>query len=204
MENNRTYSVYVHKVDTADNGPMWYVGMSSNIKNRWQPSLYKCKSLWPYIQEYGWENMEHRIVADGLDYELACKFEDALIRMYRIGDCCINERRSGLIATKKKDVYYNKWYEDHREEHNAYSKQYYEEHREELKAYNKQYNEEHREEKKAHNRARRSTPDGKIYNRVASFNQRHPDRMTETPKEARDKYLSTGYIPDYIKNNDLS
>ena len=47
------------------------------------------------------------------------------------------------------------------------------------------------------------TPEGKVYNRVNAFNQRHPDRAVETPLEAKLKYLETGYIPDYIKNDDL-
>lgn len=48
-----------------------------------------------------------------------------------------------------------------------------------------------------------NTPEKLIYNRVMGFNRAHPDRMVETGKEAQRKYLETGYIPDYIKNNDL-
>lgn len=49
----------------------------------------------------------------------------------------------------------------------------------------------------------RSTPEGKIYNRVCAFNHYHPDQIKETPLEAKQKYLQWGYIPDYIKSDDL-
>lgn len=58
-----------------------------------------------------------------------------------------------------------------------------------------------------YNRFRR-TNEGKIYNRVASHNQwltkkgREED-IVETPAEARRKYKEEGYIPSYIKNDDI-
>ena len=62
---------------------------------------------------------------------------------------------------------------------------------------------EWRENHKKIMRNRISTSEGKIYNRVNAFNHDHPDRAIETALEAKNKYLQTGYIPDYIKNNDL-
>ena len=53
------------------------------------------------------------------------------------------------------------------------------------------------------NKKRLSTPEGKIYNRVHRYNEYHPDRKIETPLEAKNKYLEYGYIPSYIKNDDL-
>lgn len=50
---------------------------------------------------------------------------------------------------------------------------------------------------------RNATPERKIYKRVSSFNRRHPDLAIETPLEAKTKYLETGYIPTYIKHDDL-
>lgn len=161
MENNNKYSVYTHKVVTDDNGPMWYVGITSTT-HRWSPINYKETSLYPYIQKYGWDNIEHRVVYDGLDYQTAKRFEDLLILMYRSADCSVNKFRSGFVySTDAKD-------------------------------YDRKYR-----------MAERSKPEGKIYNRVTSFNQKHPDKMTETPMEAKRKYLETGYIPPYIKNDDL-
>lgn len=62
---------------------------------------------------------------------------------------------------------------------------------------------EWREHHKDVMRQRLSTPAGKIYNRVNAFIQRHPELAYETALEAKRKYLATGYIPNYIKNDDL-
>lgn len=48
---------------------------------------------------------------------------------------------------------------------------------------------------------RYSSPEGKIYDRVKTYNRNHT--QIETPLEAKNKYLKWGYIPSYIKNNDL-
>lgn len=192
MDTNRTYSVYTHKVVTDDKGPMWYVGVTKNVKKRWRPSCYKKHCLiGQCIEKYGWENMEHRVIVDGLDYEMARKLETYLIGMYRSADCCLNQIRSFNDSQYQKEYYtrYNKdYYAKHREENQKNCKEYYKENRAKLLDYHK---------------ALLSTPEGKIYNRVKAFNQSHPDRMIETALEARDKYLQTGYIPDYVKNCDL-
>lgn len=217
MDTNRTYSVYTHKVVTDDKGPMWYVGVTKNVKQRWHTSAYCQTSLEPYINKYGWENIEHRVVANRLDKETAYKMEDVLILMYRSADCCINNQRSGMI-TENKESYTKKWQKEHRKEHlerkkihyrlhkdeySAYSKNYRNTHQEELKASKKKYYENNKDKCKAHQKEYRSTIEQKIYERVKTFNRYHPDRTTETPLEAKRKYLSTGYIPDYIKNYDL-
>lgn len=84
-----------------------------------------------------------------------------------------------------------KEYRDERlEEHKEYCKEYYEDHKDEMKQQAKQYYKEHRVERL-------------IYNRVKQYNIKNPKNPVETPKEARDKYLATGYIPQYIKHDDL-
>ncbi len=248
MENNNKYYVYSHKVVT-DNGPMWYVGMTrQNIDKRWQPSKYKNTSFEPYIRQYGWDSIEHRVVANGLEYDTAKRLEDCLILMYRSADSCINQCRSGNIQSKDPKGYNKRLYEDNREERLAKMNQYREEHREELRvssllyykehseeralygkryrechreelnakskryyelhsaernAYCSKYREDHREELKLKRKSKNSKPEWKIYNRVSSFNKRHPDLAVETPMEAKAKYLETGCIPDYIKRDDL-
>lgn len=54
---------------------------------------------------------------------------------------------------------------------------------------------------KMRDKIRRSKPERKIYNRVYQFNLTHTP--IETPSEAKQKYLQWGYIPDYIKSDDL-
>lgn len=182
------YWVYAHI--TPDG--MFYIGTSQmQPSKRWNPSQYKDKSLHPYIQKYGWGNIRHFIFTDGLTREQALQLEDLLIQECRNGGYCINERRSGLIEVS--DV-------------NAYMKQHYatnEEYREKRKQHMKQYYAEHKEEIKAQKKQRRASIEGRIYNRVTAYNINHPDLKIETPAEAKQKYLATGYIPSYIKNNDL-
>ncbi len=200
MEYNGKYSVYTHKVVTDDNGPMWYVGVTrQNLKDRWKPALYKGKSLWPYIEKYGWHNIEHRVIFDGLDREMALKLEDFLIMMYRSADCGINKQPSGHIRIKDQKTYMTQYDKEHSDD----KKQYYIDHRNEIAEKNKRYREEHKEELKVKEKTRRSTPEGKIYSRVRDFNRRHPDRAVETPMEAKRKFLEYGYVPDYIKRDDI-
>lgn len=185
MKDNNNYSVYTHKVVTDDNGPMWYVGVTrQKLCRRWGPSRYKGKSLWPYIEQYGWENIEHRVIFDGLEREIALKLEDFLIQMYRSADCCINRNRSGLIS----------------EDRNAYARHLITE----KYSSDQEWAENQRRNMRRYMRDRYTTKEGKIYYRVANFNRLHPDRAIETPKEARDKYLESGYIPTYIKHTDIN
>ena len=111
MRDDRTYTVYTHRVVTEDNGPMYYVGVTyQKLSRRWKPSAYKATALEPYIIQYGWDNIEHRVFYDGLDHEMALKIEDTLIRLYRHFDCCINQQRSGLIKVSNQRSYWNEWH----------------------------------------------------------------------------------------------
>lgn len=216
MKNNN-YKVYVHKVDTKE-GPMYYAGVTSHLKSRWQPSSYKSTALYPFIQSYGWDSIEHCIIADGLDRETALRAEDNLICMYRNFGCSINHFRSGRIKVKNKAEYSKdyysknrelriccnkKCYENHRDERLESFKRYYREHLDERKEYNTQYYNEHREERLEYDHKRNAKPERKIYTRVRNWNRTHPDEIYETPLEAKQKYMETGYIPNYIKNDDL-
>ena len=212
------YTVYVHKVNTDENGTMYYVGMTSDIKVRWLASHYRQTTLRPYIEKYGWENIEHIVIRRDLDKESAAKLEDELICKYRADNCCINFQRSGFIQSKDPKSYLLNYRKENKEHIAELNSEYQSKHCDELKLYWKKYRIENREKilrydryryrrdkekRNEYNRQKRSTPEGKIYNRVSAFNHRHPDKATETPAEAKRKYLETGYIPTYIKNNDL-
>lgn len=172
---DKTTGYYVYSHITPDG--LFYIGMSQmQPSRRWQPSMYKNTALELYIQKYGWDNIRHFIFKDGLTKEQALQLEDLLIQEATDKEYCINSNRSGLIVSDKK----------------AYEKQWYSEHKDEMKTQMKQYNKQ-----------LRATTEGKIYYRVASYNQYHPDKVIETPMEAKKKYLETGYIPNYIKNDDL-
>ena len=82
---NRKFSVYIHT--TPDNRV--YVGMTSQIpEKRWNDGLgySKNSAFYEVIKEYGWNNIEHEIVATGLDKETAAALEMELIETYNSTD----------------------------------------------------------------------------------------------------------------------
>lgn len=186
-EKTNGYWVYAH---ITPNG-MYYIGMSKQQPcERWKPSKYRTMSLAPYIEQYGWKNIKHKVLIDCLTKEQAEQWEDRIIQSLSMNLLCINKQRSGGYERDNKKAYDKQWYEEHKEERKAYKKQY-----------NKQYRQDHKEQRKAYDKQRRSTPERKIYNRVYDYNQRHTP--IETPMEAKQKYLQCGYIPNYIKSTDL-
>ena len=107
MEKN--YVVYQHV--TPDG--MYYFGVTSNIKKRWSRNgaRYKGTSLQPYIEKYGWDNIQHIILFRDQTKEDALWIEDFLITTAQEDGVCINQRRSGNI--KKEDWYIKKLYKNY-------------------------------------------------------------------------------------------
>lgn len=201
-EEKNNYVVYKHI--TPDG--MVYVGMTNDITRRWYETQYHHKPFVDWINQYGWDNIIHEVVYDGLYKEEAALIEDNLIEIHTSLGNSLNSNRSGRKSSDERkmsglisDSY--KMMQKVRKEYNRYicskyTKTYYEKHpdkKEEFKDYRKKY---------------LSTVEGKIYNRVASYNHRKNkqdkyDQIYETPAEAKQKYLDSGYIPSYIKNDDL-
>lgn len=82
---NHSYSVYMH---LFPNGKR-YIGITANsLKRRWargigykgQPRVYRA------IKKYGWENIKHIVLFEGLTKEEACKKERDLIKKYKTTD----------------------------------------------------------------------------------------------------------------------
>ena len=77
------YVVYIHKFPNNK----VYVGITGNRypKKRWScGNGYKTQQLmWRAIQKYGWDNIEHEIVAKNLTHEDACRLEIKLIKQYK-------------------------------------------------------------------------------------------------------------------------
>ena len=74
------YSVYRH---VFPNGKQ-YVGYTSNDPNaRWNNgSGYRAQLVYKAIEKYGWDNIEHIVVRDGLSKEEALILEKKLIKRY--------------------------------------------------------------------------------------------------------------------------
>lgn len=80
-----TYYIYLH---TSPNGKK-YVGKTKDIKRRWNPDLYKHnKEFFKDIEEYGWDNIKHEVMATTNYDWLARKLEHDLI--HRFIDCSYN------------------------------------------------------------------------------------------------------------------
>lgn len=148
MKMQGPYWVYTH---TCPNG-MVYVGMSSrkDTCDRWGKNRYRTSSLEPYIEEFGWENIEHFFI-DGIQTkESAMKLEGDLIQMYRDMGCCINRNNSGSWSLDKEELkeYHKRYREENKEYQKEYQKKYREGHKEYFKQYQKQYNKQYQEEHK--------------------------------------------------------
>lgn len=171
-EESNNYVVYVHTTPTG----YQYFGMSKNIKNRWQPARYKDTSLAPYIEQFGWKNITHQVVASGLSKDKALKLEGELIMKARESGTAINAYRSGNFQQTDEyreecKAYRKAYYEAHPEE-KAYAKAYYEAHPEECKARHKDWYEEHKEEQNARSKA---------------WNEEHPEEKKAIQKRYYEK-----------------
>lgn len=167
--------IYVHR---TPNG-LYYVGRSQKqISKRWKiGNGYNGTTLEPYIEQYGWDNIEHLVIKDGLTKEEALQWEGRLIKMYTSIGCCINHFNSGGEWSKDHIKYKSKWQTNYRKTDKG------------------------KEVDKSSKKKCRLKTENKIYDRVRNYNRNHTPK--ETPLEAKQKYLQWGYIPDYIKSDDL-
>lgn len=117
MENN--YIVYQHV--TPDK--MYYFGTTQNVERRWEGngSLYKGTSLYPYIEKYGWDNIQHIVLFENQTKENALNIEDSLIISGWEKGNCINKQRSGNIS--KEEGYSREYYEQNKDKRKDYLEQ---------------------------------------------------------------------------------
>ena len=137
MENN--YIVYQHV--TPDN--TYYFGATQNVERRWSNNGagYKGTSLYPYIEKFGWENIQHIVLFKDQTRENALWIEDFLIETAREDGVCINQRRSGNIS-KEEDYNKNRhkqYYETNKDNIREQQKQYYETNKDKIREYKRQY-----------------------------------------------------------------
>lgn len=188
----RNWWVYVHHVVDAD---LYYPGMTNNPSLRFRNCCYTstvlAKYLDPSVPLKKNKNIETLLLHVNGE-EFARKLEDMLILKYRSIGKCLNYRR-GDIFNKDTRREADRVRQSERRANNP-------EHFKELSKKRYQRNPQKFIEL---SKKIRSTPEGKIYYRVTNFNRSHPDRAIETPLEAKQKYLEWGYIPDYIKSDDL-
>lgn len=103
-----SYKVYLHK---SPSGKV-YIGITKRpVEWRWGKGgcSYYCNThFWNAIRKYGWDNFEHRILAEGLDKDSAVRLESCLIHQFKAtnpefgynhvaGPCYPTERSPELI-----------------------------------------------------------------------------------------------------------
>ena len=139
MENN--YTVYQHV--TPDG--MYYFGTTQNVERRWEGNgrLYKTTALQPYIEKYGWDNIQHIVLFENQTKENALSIEDSLIISGWEKGNCINKQRSGLVS--KEEGYSREYYEQNKEQIREYKQEYYETNKEQIREKQQQYYEQNKD-----------------------------------------------------------
>ena len=142
MESN--YSVYQHV--TPDG--MYYFGQTQNVKRRWSNNgaEYKRTTLQPYIEKFGWDNIQHIVLFKDQTKENALWIENFLIETAREDGVCINKQRSGNVS--KEEGYFQQYYEQNKEQILEQNKQYYEQNKEQIREYQREYQREYKEQNK--------------------------------------------------------
>ena len=140
MENN--YSVYQHV--TPDN--MYYFGATQNVERRWSNNgaEYKRTALQPYIEKFGWENIQHIVLFKDQTKENALWIEDFLIETAREDGVCINKQRSGLIS--KEEGYKQEYYQQNKQQIREYQQEYCQKNRDEILEQKRDYYQKNRDE----------------------------------------------------------
>ena len=140
MDNN--YSVYQHV--TPDG--MYYFGATQNVERRWSNNgaEYKRTALQPYIEKYGWDNIQHIVLFKDQTRENALWIEDFLITTAQEDGVCINKRRSGLVS--KEEGYQQDYYEQNKQQILEQKQQYYEQNKDRIKEQKQQYYEQNKQQ----------------------------------------------------------
>ena len=102
----KKYTVYSH---TDPQTGRRYIGITSQKpERRWQKGLgyVKNREFYGLIKQRGWDNLEHRILKDGLDGPAALEMEQRLIKRYHLQDKArgINMRAGGFSNAPSDDI----------------------------------------------------------------------------------------------------
>ena len=170
LENN--YSVYQHV--TPDG--LYYFGQTNNIKRRWSNNgaRYKGTSLYPYIEKFGWDNIQHIVLFREQTRENALWIEDFLIETAREDGVCINKQRSGLVS---KEEGYQK----------NQSKQYYETNKGQIQERHKQYYQKNRDKELEQRKQRYQKNREKELEQSRQYYQKNRDKELEQSRQRYQK-----------------
>ena len=203
MENN--YSVYQHV--TPDG--MYYFGQTQNVERRWEANgiHYKTTSLQPYIEQYGWDNIQHIVLFRDQTRENALWIEDFLITTAQEDGVCINKKRSGLVS---KEEGYNKnqcnqYYKQNREKLLEQKQEYYQKNKQQILEQQNQYYEENkqqiREKQKQYYEENKQQIREKQKQYYKKYYEQNKDKIREYQEQNKDKKRE--YQREYYKRKKL-
>ena len=198
MKNN--YSVYQHV--TPDG--MYYFGQTQNVERRWSNNgaEYKRTALQPYIEKFGWDNIQHIVLFKDQTKENALWIEDFLITTAQEDGVCINKQRSGLVS--KEEGYSREYYEtnkeqirekqqQYREQNRDKIKQYYETNKEQIREQQKQYYEQNKDKKREYYEQNKD--------KIREYRERNKDKRKDYLERNKDKFRE--YQREYYKRKKL-
>ena len=181
MENN--YSVYQHV--TPDG--MYYFGQTNDIKRRWRNNgaEYKTTSLYPYIEKYGWDNIQHIVLFKDQTKENALWIEDFLITTAQEDGVCINKNRSGNIS--KEEGYSQEYYEQNKQQIREKQNQYYETNKEQIQERHKQYYETNKGQISEQKKQYYETNKEQILEQQKQYYETNKDKKREYNRQYREQ-----------------
>ena len=189
MEKN--YVVYQHV--TPDK--MYYFGATQNVERRWSNNgaEYKRTSLQPYIEKYGWENIQHIVLFRDQTKEDALWIENFLIETAQEDGVCINKQRSGLIT--KKEGYKQRHYQQNRDRILEQKQDYYQKNRDEILEQKQEYYKHNKDKRKKYLEENRD----RILEQRQEYYKHNKDKRKKYLEENRDRILEQKQ--DYYQKN---
>ena len=196
---DKKYVVYQHV--TPDG--MYYFGQTKDVEKRWESNgaKYKKTSLQPYIEKFGWDNIQHIVLFKDQTKENALWIEDFLITTAQEDGVCINKKRSGLVS--KEEGYSQEYYEINKEQVQERQKQYYEQNKDKIREYYEQNKDKIKEQSKQYreqnkDKIKEQSKQYREQNRE-KYNEYHRQYQREYNEKNRDKILE--YQREYQRKN---
>ena len=184
----KLYIVYVH---ITPDGMHYYGVTCQKAERRWRGNgrYYKGTSLQPYIEKYGWNNIQHIVLFENLSKEDALKIEDSLITTAQEDGVCINQRRSGYVS--KEEGYQQQIskhnYEQNREKRLEQEKQYREQNKDKIRELKKQYREQNKDKIKEYQQEYREQNKDKIKEQSKQYYEQNKDKIKQYYEDNKDK-----------------
>ena len=221
----KLYSVYQHV--TPDG--LYYFGQTNNIKRRWSNNGagYKGTALYPYIEKYGWDNIQHIVLFKDQTKENALWIENFLIETAREDGVCINKNRSGNVSkeegynknqmkylreqnheneVRKQKQYYEtnkdkirEYYEQNKDKIREYQRDYREQNKDKIKEQSKQYREQNREKYNEYHRQYQREYNEKNRDKILEYNREYQRKNRDKINEYHRQYRQRKKLEKQLK-----